>query len=107
MAVVALGILFTIFATRLWTASATVVVDEKADPIAGVVYQTQLQSGYIATQVDIISSERVAERVVKLLKLDQSPEFIEKWRDATDGNRPGHLAGPQAAEDAFRYALPR
>jgi len=84
--VVAVGTLYTMFATKLWTASATVVVDEKADPVAGVVYQTQLQSGYIATQVDIISSERVAERVVKLLKLDQSPEFIQKWREATDGN---------------------
>lgn len=84
--VVAAGMLMTMFMTKLWTASATVVVDEKADPVAGVVYQTQLQSGYIATQVDIISSERVAERVVKLLKLDQSPEFVQKWRESTDGN---------------------
>lgn len=86
VAVVAAGILYTALATKLWTASATVVVDEKSDPIAGVVYQTQLQSGYIATQVDIISSQRVAERVVKILKLDQSPEFIQKWRESTDGN---------------------
>jgi chain length determinant protein EpsF len=83
--VLAAGLLITLFMTKLWTASATVVVDEKADPVAGVVYQAQLQSGYIATQVDIISSERVAERVVKILKLDQSPEFIQKWREATDG----------------------
>jgi chain length determinant protein EpsF len=86
LAVIGVGMLYTVLATKLWTSSATVVVDEKADPVAGVVYQTQLQSGYIATQVDIISSERVAERVVKLLKLDQSPEFIQKWRESTDGN---------------------
>ncbi|MDP9066016.1 MAG: chain length determinant protein EpsF [Pseudomonadota bacterium] len=85
LAVVAAGILYTLFATNLWTSSATVVVDQKADPVAGVVYQTQLQSGYIATQVDVINSERVAERVVKILKLDQSPEFIERWREATGG----------------------
>jgi chain length determinant protein EpsF len=86
VAVVFAGILYTAFATKLWTASATVVVDEKSDPVAGVVYQTQLQSGYIATQVDIISSQRVAERVAKILNLDQSPEFIQKWRESTDGN---------------------
>jgi protein tyrosine kinase modulator len=83
--VVAAGVLYTVFSTKLFTAAATVVIDEKSDPVAGVVYQTQLQSGYIATQVDIISSERVAQRVVKLLKLDQSPEFVGQWRSATDG----------------------
>jgi chain length determinant protein EpsF len=79
------GATFTLLSTKMYTASATVVVDEKSDPIAGVAYQTQLMSGYIATQVDIISSERVAQRVVKLLKLDQNPTFIDAWRDATDG----------------------
>src|ERR1700730_2285848 len=83
--VVAAGVLYTVFSTKLFTAAATVVIEEKSDPVAGVVYQTQLQSGYIATQVDIISSERVAQRVVKLLKLDQSPEFVGQWRSATDG----------------------
>jgi chain length determinant protein EpsF len=71
--------------TKQYTASATVVVDTKSDPIAGVANQTQLMSGYIATQVDIITSERVAQRVVKVLKLDQNPEWVAKWRDATDG----------------------
>jgi len=85
IAVVAMGIVYTMFSTKLYTASATVVIDQKSDPVAGVVYQSQLQSGYIATQVDIISSERVAQRVVKLLKLDQSPEFVEQWRGATNG----------------------
>lgn len=83
--ILAAGVAYTLLSTKLYTASATVVVDQKSDPVAGVVYQTQLQSGYIATQVDIISSERVAQRVVKLLKLDQSPQFIQQWRDATGG----------------------
>jgi len=83
--VVVVGVLFTLLSTKLYTASASVVVDTKADPIAGVANQNQLMSGYIATQVDIISSERVAQRVVKLLKLDQNPTYLEQWRDATDG----------------------
>jgi len=42
-------------------------------------------AAYIATQVDIISSERVADRVVKILKLDKSPDYIAAWRDSTNG----------------------
>ena len=83
--VVVAGALYTLLSTKMYTASATVVVDSKTDPIAGVAYQNQLMSGYIATQVDIISSERVAIRVVKLLKLDKDEGFIDQWREATDG----------------------
>jgi chain length determinant protein EpsF len=84
------GIVVTLLSTKMYTASATVVVDSKSDPIAGVAYQTQLMSGYIATQVDIISSERVAQRVVRLLKLDQDPGFVAQWRESTGGK--GDLA---------------
>jgi chain length determinant protein EpsF len=72
------------FSTRLYTSIATVVVDPKVDPVAGAGYVT-LSTGYIATQVDIISSVRVAERAVKLLKMDQSADAIARWKDATGG----------------------
>jgi len=83
--VVVAGALITLLSTTMYTAAATVVVDTKADPIAGVANQTQLMSSYIATQVDIISSPRVAQRVVKLLKLDTDPNYVQQWRDSTDG----------------------
>ena len=41
--------------------------------------------GYMATQVDIINSTRVALRVVDLLKMDQSPVIQEQWQEATQG----------------------
>jgi chain length determinant protein EpsF len=83
--IVVAGALVTLLSTTMYTAAATVVVDTKADPIAGVASQTQLMSSYIATQVDIINSPRVAQRVVKLLKLDTDPNYVEQWRDSTDG----------------------
>jgi chain length determinant protein EpsF len=86
LAVLLGGLVVTLLSTKMYTASATVVVDSKSDPIAGVAYQTQLMSGYIATQVDIITSERVAQRVVRLLKLDKDPGYIEQWQDATQGH---------------------
>jgi chain length determinant protein EpsF len=70
---------------RLYTASAAVVIDAKTDPIAGIVYPEQLLSSYMATQVDIISSERVALQVVRNLKLDQDVEFRQQWQKSTGG----------------------
>ena len=73
------------FAPRQYTAIASVVVDPKLDPIAGAVNPDQAAAGYLLTQVDILGSERVAERVVKLLKLDEVPAFKEQWQLTTQG----------------------
>lgn len=71
-------LLATIIITALWPrqyeASASVVVDVKADPATGTVNPDQLLTSYLATQVDVASSDRVARLVVKLLKYDQDPE---------------------------------
>jgi chain length determinant protein EpsF len=83
--VVVLGSLYFLLQPNLYTGSASVVVQSRIDPVAGVVTSTQLMSSYIATQVDIIGSKRVAERAVKILKLDKDPEFVKQWREATDG----------------------
>jgi chain length determinant protein EpsF len=83
--IVVAGALVTLLSTTMYTAAATVVVDSKTDPVAGVANQSQLMSSYIATQVDIINSPRVAQRVVKLLKLDQDPSWVEQWRDGAHG----------------------
>lgn len=69
-----------------YSASATVVIDVKSpDPIAGMLLPGLMSPGYMATQVDIINSDRVAQRVVRMLNMDQSPVIQEQWRDATDG----------------------
>lgn len=69
-----------------YTATATVVLDVKSpDPIAGIMLPAMVLPGYMSTQVDIINSDRVALKVVKMLKLDQSPALIEDWKEATEG----------------------
>ncbi|MCG8317585.1 MAG: chain length determinant protein EpsF [Pseudomonadales bacterium] len=69
-----------------YTASATVVIDvQTPDRIVGMVLPGMMSPGYMATQLDIINSERVAQRVVKLLKLEESPIIREQWREETDG----------------------
>ena len=80
----------TLVVSLLWpnsyTAGTSVVVDVKSpDPVAGMVLQGMMTPGYMATQVDIINSDRVSQRVVKLLKLDQAPAVRQQWMDETDG----------------------
>jgi len=85
----AMVVLFTIVINLMlpkqYIATATVVVDARADPVVGTVNPDQLASSYLATQVDIASSDIVAERVVKALNLDQVPEFQNQWRQSTKG----------------------
>ena len=74
------------FASVIWpkqyTATASIVIDSKTDPVAqanGNGGGGELPATYVNTQADIISSERVAQRVVKTLKLDQQPEARKLW----------------------------
>jgi len=80
-----------------YTAVSAVVVDVKSpDPVAGMVLPGLITPGYMATQVDIINSDRVAQRVVKMLKLDESPVIKAQWQEATEG---------QGAVDTWLAAL--
>ena len=71
---------------RSYTSNASVLVDVKSpDPIAGVFFQGLTSPSYMATQVDVIQSDRVSDLVVRSLHLDQSAAMREQWREATLG----------------------
>lgn len=73
----------TLMSDKQYTATASVVLDVKTpDPINGSVL---VSPGYMATQVDIIKSDRVAKRVVRNLKLDGSAAVKAQWQEATGG----------------------
>ena len=89
-----LTLLVTVLATvvisliipKEYTASAAVVVDVKSpDPVSGMVLQGMMAPGYMATQIDIINSERVAQRVVKLLRMEESAAIRTQWQQETQG----------------------
>ena len=62
------------------------VVDVKSpDPVSGMVLQGMMAPGYMATQIDIINSERVAQRVVKLLRMEESAAIRTQWQEETQG----------------------
>lgn len=69
---------------KMYTADASLVVEARPDPLLGPL-ATPIS---MATQIEILKSEKVASRVVQLLKLDKSPESIQQWRDATEAKIP-------------------
>lgn len=84
--VVATTLLVSLIIPRQYTAETALVIDVKSpDPIVGAALPVQMLAGYMATQVDIINSSRVAERVVGLLKMDEAPSVREQWQADTDG----------------------
>jgi len=71
---------------KTYTGTAAVLVDVKTpDPIFGLVFQGQLISGYMATQVDIMTSDSVARRVVHELKLTDNADVRDQWQQDTGG----------------------
>jgi chain length determinant protein EpsF len=84
--VVALSVLAALILPNKYTATASLVIDSKVDPLTQAAGASdQVMASYINTQSDVITSERVAQRVVKSLKLDQDPNTHRKWLEKTGG----------------------
>ena len=68
---------------KSYTATTTVVIDGRAvDPVAGTPNMTS--PAFMATQVDIITSDRVAQQVVSKLRLTENPALRQRWTEETD-----------------------
>lgn len=86
MLVVAVVVGVSLVMPKKFTATASVLVDMRStDPMSGVAGANGLPMSYISTQSDVIMSPRVSQRVVRDLKLTDSPALREQWVDATDG----------------------
>jgi chain length determinant protein EpsF len=78
------GTAYVLLKPKTYTAEATLVVEVRPDPLMGNI----ATPASIATQVEIIRSEKVATRVVKMLGLEKSPNAVQQWREATDAKIP-------------------
>lgn len=88
LATVLLVTLVSLIMPRQYVATSSVVLDIKPDPVGGFVAPGAGSMNYLATQADIIQSDRVATRVVRLLRLGQNPEAVASWKEATDSRIP-------------------
>jgi chain length determinant protein EpsF len=77
---------FSLIQSKTYKATASVLLNYKGvDPLTGLTMPGQLMPGYMATQIDIISSKNVALRVVDALHLASSPAVIAQFNEATEG----------------------
>ena len=82
------GITYTLLQPKQYTAETSLIVEVRVDPALGALAPALAAPGYIATQVEILKSERVASRVVKMLGVERSPAAVQQWRDETKAKIP-------------------
>ena len=82
---VASSITVSMLLPKQYSATASVVVDFKPDPVTAMIYGGLPPPGLIGTQVEVLQSERVARRVIRNLKLADSPQVREQWLEVTEG----------------------
>ncbi|HUG22119.1 chain length determinant protein EpsF [Piscinibacter sp.] len=83
------GTLITLFVLpKQYVAEASMVVEVRADPVLGALAPGMASAAYMATQVEILRSDRVAMRVVKMLGVERSPAAVQQWRESTNAKIP-------------------
>ena len=82
------GTMFTLLQPKQYTAESAMIVEMRVDPVLGALAPSLAAPSYMATQIDILKSERVAARVVKMLGVERSPSAVAQWRDQTNAKIP-------------------
>jgi chain length determinant protein EpsF len=84
VSIVALTLIVSLVLPRQYTATTALVIDAKVnDALLSSLPAAQgiMPAGFMATQIDIIGSDRVAQRVVALTRLDEIPQIREQFQD--------------------------
>jgi len=80
------AVVISLVMPKQYTAMASLIVDQtRPDPVAATLYPGNPSPAYMATQVDVIKSDRVAQRVVRNLKLTEQPRVRQHWMEVTRG----------------------
>jgi chain length determinant protein EpsF len=85
---VALALVTSLMLPKQYTAETSLLLDIKTDPLVATLAPNFATPSYIATQTEIIQSDRVAGRVVKMLGLASNAKAVEQWREETEGRVP-------------------
>ncbi len=87
LTVMALGLLTGVMRAQTYSAQTSLLVDVRApDPVAAAQgVSGVIAPSYMATQVDIIAGERVAQRVIETLGLARHWQWQARWQAATEG----------------------
>lgn len=68
---------------KRYTATASVLLDVKPDPMTGAM--SVMQTSVVATQIDIMKSDRVGRRVLQLTRIGENAEYRQRWQQEAAG----------------------
>jgi chain length determinant protein EpsF len=77
--VAAAAIIYVATATRIYSATASLLIDSKPDPVSALFTGGGTSPAVINTQLEIIRSDRVAQRVALNLKLADAADLKAAW----------------------------
>lgn len=78
--VVLAALALSLLLPKKYKAEASVVIDAKPDPVSALSSATTGLPNFVATQIDIMTSDRVALRVIRDLKLTEVPVLRDQWK---------------------------
>jgi chain length determinant protein EpsF len=82
------AIYYTSTLPQRFSATTSLLLDFKTDPLVATLAPSLASPAYLSTQTEIINSDRLAIRVVKMLGMADNPKAVEQWRSATQGRLP-------------------
>ncbi|MEY4766971.1 MAG: chain length determinant protein EpsF [Pseudomonadota bacterium] len=82
---VTLVVVVSLLLPKSYSAKATVMADPRPDPVSALAGAGAYSGGFLATQIDIIKSPRVATNVVNTMGIDKLPAMRASWEKATKG----------------------
>ena len=77
------GTAYVLTLPKMYTAETSLLIEMRIDPALGALAPALAAPSYMGTQVEILRSERVASRAVKILGVERSAEAVAQWREAT------------------------
>lgn len=87
---------------KSYKASTTVLLINKGvDPVTGHTLPMQLMHGFMATQLDVINSTRMALMVVDRLKLDQNPSIRQRFENSGEKTNIKHWLAAMLTKDLY------
>ncbi len=89
LATACIGVILALVLPKRYTASVVLVIDAKAaNNLLAANPSPTATPGYLATQVDILTSRRVTEGAAALPALAEDPVLQAEWKDDTGGATP-------------------
>jgi chain length determinant protein EpsF len=89
LAATAAALIISLMLPKQYTAETSLLVDTRGgDPLLATLAPNFAMPSHMATQTEILQSDRVASLVVKMLGLAQNAKAVEQWREETQGRIP-------------------